>query len=222
MKLKAAFNALLQTVYPPNCIFCGEQISVGSVCCADCQKTVQSHPDNRQIVLSDGKLLRCRGLYLYADQVRKAVVQLKFSDRKAYGAAFGKLMAEDTEIREMVQKADLITAVPLSKKRMRERGYSQSALIAQELSRLSNKPYQELVEKHIHNREQSNLKREERMQNVIGVYRVLPKTKLHGETILLVDDVVTTGATLGACAAELYRGGAGLVLAAAFAHTEIT
>ena len=222
MKLKAMVDVLLKAVYPPRCVFCGEQLAIGEICCAACRRTERPCPITQRFHLPDGNLLRCYALYSYTDAARRAMHDLKFRDRKEVGAALGALMAEDTSLCRLVRSADCVTAVPISRRRMAVRGYNQSELIARELARQCGTIYEDVLEKHIHNAAQSTLGREERLENVDGVYRLRKTADLRGKSVVLADDIVTTGATLCACAAVLYQAGAARVLAVTFAHAELS
>ncbi len=221
MKLKAMADALLQALYPPRCPFCGETLPLGETCCDACRQAVRPAPVTRWIPLQQGDALRCEALYPYQDAVRNAVLNLKFNNQPEHGAMIGCLMADHPAIRSLARAADYVTAVPVSRKRRRERGYNQSELIARELAARCGVPYLAALEKHRHNAEQSTLNRQQRLENVIGVYRAAHTAELQGKSILLVDDIVTTGATLASCAQTLYQAGIRQAAAATFAHAEL-
>ena len=102
---------------------------------------------------------------------------------------------------------DIITAVPMYYKNMRERGYNQSELLAKECAEIFNIPYAELVEKHKKNKAQHTLKGKERESNVQGVYRVIDSQAVADKNILIIDDIITTGNTLGECCKVLKKAG---------------
>lgn len=224
MKLRALVDTFLQAVYPPRCVFCGGPLESGAICCHHCRETVKPHPQVRQFVLSDGTPLQCYTLYNYDDPVRCAIHDLKFHDRKEVGASLGLLMAADPKARNLAHTAECLVPVPISRKRRAERGYNQSELIAKTLTEqcgvdcLST----EVLEKFIHNEEQSALGLLERKENAAGVYRLRKTADVRGKFVLLLDDVVTTGSTLCACAEALYEAGAALVMAAAFASATLS
>lgn len=222
MKLKAMIDALLQSIYPPDCIFCGAPIEAGYFCCVKCGRTVKPHLSSGKIALSEEFTLPYCSLYNYDEPVKYAIHNMKFHDRKENGEIMGKLLAEHDAVRQFLWGADCITAVPISRKRKADRGYNQSELIAGTLASCCEIPCEALLEKHIDNEEQSSLSREERLENVIGVYRKLRKSDVNGKNIVLVDDIITTGATLYACAAVLYEAGAKRVSAVTFAHSKLS
>ena len=104
---------------------------------------------------------------------------------------------------------DCIVPVPISQERLKQRGYDQSVLLAKEVSKLTGIPCRtDILEKTKHNRTQHNLSAKEREANVRGAYRAEGAARLR---ILLLDDIVTTGATAVECAKVLYRNGADYV-----------
>ena len=126
-------------------------------------------------------------------------------------------LAEVAELRS--EPVDLITWVPLSRRRLRERGYDQARLLAQRVSLLSAIPAEATLEKIRETRVQSTLTEESvRRANVQGAYRVMPNVDVTGKRILLVDDVATSGATLSECAACLRLAGAESVAALTLAR----
>lgn len=105
--------------------------------------------------------------------------------------------------------ADSVVSIPLSRERLHQRGYNQPELIARGLAALAGLPYFTVLEKHVENQEQHRLHKKNHRQNVRGVYRVLPGAyQVENQRILLVNDILTTGATLGECAAVLCAVGA--------------
>ena len=116
---------------------------------------------------------------------------------------------------------DLLVPVPLHPKRMQERGYNQSALLAQMISRYSGLPWQNSLQRVRNTPHQTGLSRNQRLQNLDGAFDLCKKIDVTGKRILLVDDVFTTGTTLRACAGVLHRYGAkeiyGVTLASGWA-----
>lgn len=116
---------------------------------------------------------------------------------------------------------DIITWVPLSRKRLRKRGYDQARLLAEELSRISGVGCCRLLQKTRNNPAQSGTgSAEKRRANVSGVYRAADEDQVKGKSILLVDDIVTTGATLSECARVLISAGAREVKAVTVARKQ--
>ena len=109
-----------------------------------------------------------------------------------------------------IKKYDIIIPVPISKKRYKQRGYNQSAILAKDLARELKAEYLEnILVKIKDNAAQSSLNQDEREANVQGAYKVVNKQKIFDKKILIIDDVFTTGATLNECSRVLKAAGAG-------------
>jgi ComF family protein len=110
---------------------------------------------------------------------------------------------------DLLRTADLILPVPLHWRRLYNRGFNQAAVVAQHLGKISHKPVSVNILKRIQNTPfQGNLSLEERIKNVAHCFKVSKPQKIKNKSILLVDDVMTTGATLNACAKTLLKVGA--------------
>ncbi len=136
-------------------------------------------------------------------------MRFKFQDHPHLAEPLGQLMIQ--RWRQCEIKVDLVTSVPMSSKQLRVRGYNQAELMAKVVARCLGLPYKTLLMKRKETREQSKLKREERLTNVIGVFEPCGNEDLGGKAVLLVDDVLTTGATASECAKVLLSAGASAV-----------
>ena len=215
MKLWESF---LDLVFPPKCPFCQRILDdPRAPLCPACQGELpwlQGKEAQRDVDGTAG----CLSPLGYRGAVPEAVHRYKFPGNPAYGRPFGLLMAQC--VRDHLREpADWVTWVPLSKGRRRKRGFDQAELLARTVARELGLPARGLLEKTRDNGPQSHLEGEaDRRANVRNVY-CLRERDLAGRRILLVDDVVTTGATMGECALLLSKGGAeavwGLTLAQA-------
>jgi ComF family protein len=183
--------------------------------------TVTPQPKHQRLTLADGTPLDCYSLFLYQDAVQHAILDLKFHEQRANGDAIGLLLSQQKGICRLVSQADFITAVPISKKRKRERDYNQSEVIGRRLAAETGSVYQNVLEKWKDNDPQSSLNRQQRLENPVGVYRAAKGAAVKEQSVLLLDDIVTTGATLCNCALALYAAGAKQVTAVTFAHATI-
>ena len=164
---------------------------------------------------------RARSYGLYKAGLVRAIVLLKFERIEPLGRWFAGRLAEVARREKLV--ADVVVPVPLHRQRERERGYNQADLIARPLARKLGLPYRAVLlmrtkprpDKHI-------LSLEERWDSVRGAFATRPGTQVDNLRVLLVDDVMTTGATLDACAKALRGAGAksviGLTIARAARH----
>lgn len=211
--IKRFVRWMLSFVFPSRCPFCAELTEREGQYCDECRSGL---PDCRVYQLTPntkrGDLFCLRAPYYYTGSVRRAVKALKFDNHRSAAVHFAKAMADMEQVSGLSQAA-FVTAVPLSRKRLRRRGYNQSEWIARQYALFKGLPYLEALEKHKHTPKQSlQLSAKARKANVKGCYRVLDPDAVRGKTIVLIDDVYTTGATMRECARILRRGGARRVI----------
>jgi ComF family protein len=155
---------------------------------------------------------RARAVARYDGVMRTLVHDLKFRDRHDARRLFGRWLAHAGT--ELLHDADLIVPVPLTRSRLLRRRFNQAAILATEVSRCSGIPSEPLLLLRTKSTPpQVGLTREQRRQNVSGAFALAEhrRARVAGAKIVLVDDVVTTGATANACARTLKRGGAARV-----------
>ena len=209
---------LLDLLFPPKCVFCGKLLATGERdFCARCQKELPwlEGPAAEQ----KGEFFsQCAAPLRYQGVVRDSIRRYKFKGRQGYHKAYGKLVAQCVHD-HLAGKYDLITWVPLSEKRRRERGYDQAFLLASAAALELGDVAVETLRKSRHTDAQSGLEGEaERRANVLGAYAAVDPELLAGKRVLLIDDVVTTGATFSECARVLRTMGAKDVVCAALAR----
>lgn len=216
--MKKLLGALLDLLYPPKCPFCRSVLDRNAEgACPLCEDRLPHTAPARGKRLENGML--CLSALRYEGAVREAVHRYKFDGLSGYGVPFGKRMARCLR-EERDAAAFTVTWVPLSEERLKQRGYDQARLLAQALTEeLGLEPPLPLLRKRRNTAAQSSLTGEEaRRANIKGAYEVLDPALVRGAHILLVDDVVTTGATLTACAGVLRRAGAAEVSAITLAR----
>ena len=204
-------EALLDLLFPPKCPFCQRLLhDPRAPLCPNCQASLPwltGRAGERRVDFTQG----CWSPLAYQAQVREAVQRYKFDPAPAYGRPFGLLMAQCA--RDQGVEAELVTWAPLSKKRRRKRGFDQGDLLARTVGECLALPVLPLLEKSRHTVPQSSLPDgAARRANALGAYSLLPGGRIEGGRVLLVDDVVTSGATLSECARLLCQGGAKQVL----------
>lgn len=145
--------------------------------------------------------------------IQKLLHQLKYEGNEAVGLLLGEIMGE--EIKPYFQNEwDLITTVPIHYKKERKRGYNQSDIIAKGFSRVLNIPFTPILTKTINSKSQTKKHRIERFENVESVFELISKEQsLDKKKILLLDDVITTGATMQSCCKPLIKAGAEISIA---------
>lgn len=213
-------DRLLDLLYPPRCPFCRKLVNrdEGEVCAA-CRKSLPYVPEAEYMRGVKNTELCVAPLY-YEGSVRQSLLRYKFSGITAYGHIYADFIAKSID--ETQISCDIITWVPLSRKRLRKRGYDQAEIIAAALGRKLGIPCVRLLAKTKDNPPQSRTgNARARKKNAAGVYACCDSEAAENKTVLLVDDIVTTGSTLAECAGVLRRSGCKAVYAAAAAmHRE--
>jgi ComF family protein len=216
-RLQAAGQAFLDLLYPPRCAGCGR---LGALFCETCRARLiptPSHVCRRcgKPEAAGGLCAACRrtpspldGILssaVFAPPLRTVIHHFKYRNGHALAAPLAALLI--TTWQQASLSADLIVPVPLHASRISERGYNQSTLLARALSSaVGVTVVDDLLERERATLPQTHLNRQERSQNVSGAF--VCRTHLSGTSLVLVDDVCTTGATLEACATALRAAGA--------------
>lgn len=205
--LYTGFWKILDWVYPPVCAGCGEP---GYRLCQSCKDEIRFFSDIEKggnesfLVTSQTQLLNCtdiRFVAVYEGVIRECIHALKYENNQALGEMFSEWLVD--LVRDFQWQIDMVIPVPLSTQRVQQRGYNQSALIAKPVALKLEVIYAPFGLKRIRNTpSQVGLSAQERHTNVEGAFQANPKV-VEGKHVLLVDDVSTTGATIGACAAAL-------------------
>ncbi len=160
---------------------------------------------------------RLDALGLYGDGLREAIHRFKFRGALGLSRPLGMLLAHHLDTQAAYPTPDLVVPVPLHPRRLRQRGYNQAQLLGREVQKvLGGSLEQRLLVRQRETTSQQGLPLAQRQENVRGAFAA-PRT-LEGEARLLVDDVLTTGATIRHCARTLYRAGAGTVAVAILAR----
>ena len=209
----------LDLLYPPKCPFCGRVVDRDTpIPCPRCQSALPwTGPE--EILSPPEGCDACLSPLWYRDQVREAVHRYKFQGGQEHAAVLGGLMAQCLKSR-WDGPVHLVTWAPLSPQRLKERGYDQARLLARRVGDLCALPAAPTMEKVRDTAVQSQIGDDSaRLANVQGAYQLLPGLDLSGQTVVLVDDVVTTGATLSQCAALLKEAGAARVVALTLARS---
>lgn len=206
---------ILDLLFPPKCPFCGRVREHGGIC-PQCEKDLPWAAENDACWnISSG--LRCAAPLWYEDLAREGLLRFKFQGASASAAALGELAAR-CAAEHFSGEFDTVTWVPVSKKRLRQRGYDQAELLAREACRLWDTRPERLLRKTVDNHAQSAISdAAARRANVLGVYEAYADAA--GKHVLLMDDICTTGATLSECARVLKDAGAESVVCAVVSKT---
>ena len=207
---------LLELFYPSRCAFCGKLLNNGAGMCVQCEKLLPTTGENNEKQFFANMEL-CVSPFYYEGAVREALLRYKFAGAASYSRVFGKISAKCID--ESKISCDIITWVSLSRKRLRRRGYDQARLLAESAAKELDLPCAALLRKIRHTPAQSGIKDyRKRRENVSGVYEAADPDKIRGKRVLLIDDIVTTGATLSEAATVLKKAGAVSVVAATVAR----
>ena len=209
-------DKLLDLLYPPRCMLCRRLLRDSEMgICRECRKTLHTVPASEQRRDIKGIEL-CVSPFRYEGAVRASLLRYKFHGVTAYGRIYADFIAKSIDENQI--SCDSITWVPLSRKRLRQRGYDQARIIAEALAEKFELPCGKLLEKQTDTRPQSSMgSAEKRKANASGVYVCANGAETENRTVLLVDDIVTTGATMSECAKVLRAAGCKTVYGAAAA-----
>lgn len=208
-------HRFLDLVFPRKCVLCCRLLRQEETdLCSPCRREAPVFTGRTKAIPF---VSAWTAAYFYEGHVRASLLRYKFSGRQNYATAYGRILAARI-LRDFDGEFDLITYVPVSFQRRLQRGYDQVLLLARATAReLGRKPVR-ILRKRRHNPAQSSLGAvEQRRANVQGAYRVPDPALVAGKRILMIDDIITTGATVSECAKMLQLAGAGEVRCAALA-----
>ncbi|MCR3922751.1 MAG: ComF family protein [Firmicutes bacterium] len=227
---------LLDLLFPPRCAICRGRLDgqlQGVAICSTCQELVLdlSHCCKKcGYPLPQAADVSCHfcgnrsyafagacAVSLYQGNIRKAIHRFKYGGRKELAAVFGPLLARQVQLRDW-GPMDVLVPVPLHQQKLLERGYDQALLLAQAMGRTLKVPVKRLLTRTLHTQSQTALHASQRWENVADIFA--PATNEHlPHRILLVDDLLTTGATAHFAATALRSAGAQDVYLAVIARS---
>ena len=204
--MKQIWTVPLVSMYPTICGIC-EKINKDALCpkCnlelkKQAEVNILQKEEIEENIKKEKYFEELMYIFKYEGQVRKLILDYKFNEKSYLYKTFVNFLLKNEKIFENIKKYDKIIPVPISKKRNKERGYNQSMLIAEEIA---NKTNLELVNNCLIKTkniiEQSKLNKEDRQQNIQGVYSLQNERLITKQKILLVDDIYTTGSTVNEC-----------------------
>jgi ComF family protein len=192
------WDSFLNLIFPPRCEVC--QTNNSQAICQKCFsqiKFMKPHLGVHCVSVYDGAL-------------RTAIHRFKFKGRKKLAHALGLVMVQylSQSPSLAMNEIDLIVPVPLHNKRLRQRGFNQTELLARVLSKYYGVPVQPALARTRDTKAQFDLPRTERFTNIDGAFEVIDHDLIHGRRVLLLDDIYTTGATIAECSKALQAAGA--------------
>ncbi len=231
--LGARLRPVLDVVFPPRCVYCGR---LGSWLCDACQHETQPVGDSICIRCGNPLTLRglcqhcrqdppeplrgIRGVFFYNGPIAQGIRSLKYHNVRPLAPILARYLVGYIQERPLAFAG--LVPVPLHPEKLAARGFNQSELLAAEVSKKLTIPLRsDLVQRIRYTRPQAQLNRHQRLQNVADAFAPVDGVRLHGETLLLIDDVATTGATLRACGRALRQAGAGDIWALTVARAHV-
>ncbi|MBR6567931.1 MAG: ComF family protein [Clostridia bacterium] len=199
------------------CLCCGsDEVRLSDSCCESCGKEKEMCSCDTPYTTP---LSHITGVFSYDGIIRNKLIFFKFGGRKSLYRYFGDCLAERVATAYAERDFDTVTFVPSSEERLKERGYNPSRLIAERAAKKLFLPCEELLLKSKDTEKQHTLKAKARMTNIKGSVSPKGNIDLKGKTVLLCDDIKTTGATLRECEEVLLKLGADEVFCATVAIT---
>ena len=197
---------LCALLFPEKCVLCGKVLERDEMdLCRHCRIHVSQCPiPKEKLPFLDS----WNALWYYEGDVRHSLLRYKFHGRQNYAQSYGRLLAMKL-IREERADYDLVTYVPISDQRRRKRGFDQVEALSLAIAGELEVPHVATMKKVRHNKPQSGIVgHAQRRANVLGAYEALEEADIAGKKILLLDDILTTGATAGEAARVLLTAGA--------------
>lgn len=226
-RLNATLVAGINLLIPAVCTSCHYKLNCEqSLLCEDCLAKIKLIEDNIcpkcGSALEAGVCLACRqedfdfdlarAVFCYEEPLSSLVHNLKYRGHTGGAKFLAVAMAAYIQAQPCYQNCDYLVAVPLHPVRKRERGYNQSELIARKVASLTGIKYLKAVQRTRYTASQTLLHRNERLQNLKAAFRATNKAALSGKSLILLDDVFTTGTTLNEISKTLHAAGATTVL----------
>ena len=217
-------NKALEYIFLPSCGVCGK-LGEGYLC-IECGKRLEKYVINKRNKLLldfessapksffNSDLQNCNKIkseaiykfhiFKYEDLIRTLIIQYKFNDKSYLYKTFCEFIVKNKKSFDFIKSYDIIVPVPIHQKRMKQRGYNQSELIAKDLAKIAQiKCYTNILIKTKNNEPQSTLSGKLRKENTKNVYKLANFEKIYNKKVLIFDDVYTTGATISACIKQI-------------------
>jgi ComF family protein len=223
-------NAFLHLLYPQICFGCGtDLVEKGAPLCKPC---IQNLPSTDFFSINENPIekifwgrvtIQHAGALLFFTKdslVQTLITQLKYQHNKKVGILLGRLMGEAIAAEEKFEQIDLIIPIPIQNSKINSRGYNQSQIIALGMQQVWNRPivHDVLIKKSWSN-SQTKKNRKARLQQVPDLFLIQYPDSIKGKHVLIVDDVLTTGATLEAAITSLMAGSPASISVAVAAYT---
>lgn len=203
--IKDLFEALLCVIYSydERCVLCKEYIEEKNIC-SSCKNKIKICK-NYLVINKNNLGLKCYSVSYYSNAMRDLILRLKYKSDFRAGEVIGELMIE--YIKNEKLQFDIVTFVPMTVKSLKARGYNQSEFLGKIISKHFQVPLAACIGKTVETGDQIGLDGNERWENLSHCFKNILSRKLSDKKVLLMDDVITTGATAYFCAKILYESG---------------
>ncbi len=200
----------LSFIFPPVCGICNKYGN--SYICNTCMEKLK----NEKIYLpqidfygKNGDIKHCY-IFVYKGMIREKILQYKFFDKPYLANMFFEFFVKNEKVCGFLKNYDIISPIPMTKKKIAQRGYNQSELIARKIAQKLKylKLEKDILIKCNETKTQSTLNKKQRLENVKNAYKIQNEQKITGKEVLIFDDIYTTGATCMECAKILKIAGA--------------
>ena len=214
--MRAKLPSPVELLFPSKCIICQALVKQDTPICAQCARKLK--PTGAKACQKGDFFDGCYSPFFYREPLRDSFHRYKFNGFQHYSRLYGKWMADCLCAHEETS-FDCVTWAPLSRLRRWRRGYDQAELLAREIGRRLGLPVASTLQKR-YRRPLSKLSGDKaiRAARVLGAYTLCPRASVKGKRLLLVDDIVTSGATLSECARVLKTHGAAEVVCVTLAR----
>lgn len=203
---------VLDLLYPPVCGICGK-IDQKELC-PKCAIKLKQWEKAKLYAYPHTYFEKHFYLFPYEGIIREKLIQYKFQNQSYLSTFFAKNLLNHKKMSRILKKYDIIIPVPMYRKKEKQRGYNQTALIAKEIAKVCKSLVYDgkSLKKIKDTKMQSSLNKTERRKNIKNAYKVVNQQKIKDKKIILLDDIYTTGATANECSKVLKQSGAKEIL----------
>lgn len=217
---RAVVRSVIDFVYPPYCIACHSLLNeTERLMCENCWHQLPGIDENLDLMAeirsksgAEIYFSKVIAIWEFSPHIQTIIHHLKYQNFQILAGRIGRVMAERIKKMSLFPEQTILVPIPLHQTRLRERGYNQSALLCNVIAAETGLSVREqILERIRYTESQTKLMATDRIKNVENAFKVNTAVEIKDKIIILVDDVITTGATINACAKELVANGAGTV-----------
>lgn len=207
---------ILDVLFPEKCLYCKKY---GKIICDSCYEKLNNKSLFKEVYGNYFDCVFCGSFY--NDIVKKQIHNFKFHNQAYFYKYFIEISLKNTKVYNFLKNFDLITFIPMNNLKQLKRGYNQSELLAKELGKRLNIEVVKTLEKQKNIKIQSTLNEYERVKNAQNAFKIIDNINLENKNIILVDDILTTGATVKSASKILKQNKCNKILVFTIAKTQI-